>query len=163
LTRRGGFDILDNNVCCPDKFQIKTNEARPGGPTGGCKADSTSSSTATPNDKNYKYLCLLNSLIRRKLCMHHSSGQKAVFMRFVNNLASTILMAVATYEKKYSYGKLRQVVMEDRTDIQGLDRISFLYESLADVQEAVKMDCITEWGKWSLEEDVRCKGNSRCY
>ena len=42
--------------------------------------------------------------------------------------------------------------------IKTMNDMYFLNGSLEAIRGCIKENCITEWGKWSLEEEVKCKG-----
>ena len=92
------------------------------------------------------------------MCHYHSIGQKAEFVSTVNNLAATLLEAVEKYEQKYPFNKLENAVVATES-VNMMTNVYFLYGSLEAIRACVKDKCITEWGKGSLDEEVKCKGN----
>jgi len=95
----------------------------------------------------------------RDMCHHHSIGQRAEFVSTVNNLASTLLKAVEEYESKYPLDKLEKAVLADGK-IGTFNGIYFIYDCLTDIRNCVKQKSILEWDRWSLDEELSCKGNN---
>ena len=147
MQRKGGFEILENNVYYPERYNH--GKISPG-------KGYTTSISQLGNQTTYKLLPFSNSLIERNMCTLHSIGKKAGFVTFVNHLGSTLLSAVEEYVSKFSYEDFRKAVSILKNT--SFTEIWLVYDCIADIRDAVNKECISEWGKGGLDEDIKCKG-----